>query len=361
MAFYVEFPGVRYSGSSYDQTRRRDHPETGNGGNVEQFKIFNKENLMKRVALLLLVFVFLGAAVLTAAPEKKAEKQVVLPAAVAQAVKANVPGAEIKTAEVEKEAGINLYDIEFKGDKGEIEIAEDGTVMDIAMIVGYKDVPMEVVKAIHAAAPGAAIRQLEKSEIRAELKKEGDKGRAVKLTAPKYVYEAELHKGEQSGEIQVAPDGQVVEALKWAAEKESAEENEEANEAPEGQKAPDLKILPAAVLNAFKTAYPKAVIKGTSKETEKGVTYYEVESVDGKLNRDLLYTADGKAAEIEEAVAPESLPVAVQQALTKAYPGCKILKAEAMTKGTEKMFELQIQVNNKKQGVTIDPSGKIIK
>jgi uncharacterized membrane protein YkoI len=286
---------------------------------------------------------------------------VVLPAAVAQAVKANFPGAEIKTAGMEKEAGINLYDIEFKADKGEIEIAEDGTVMDVAVIVGYKDVPREAAKAMHAAAPGAAIRKIERSEIRAEIKKEGDKGRVVKLAAPKFVFEAEVHKGEQSGEIQVAPDGTVVEALKWAAKKESAEENEEAEEAPAGQKSPDLKILPAAVLNAFKAAYPNAVIKGASKESEKGVTYYEVESVDGKLNRDLLYTVHGKAAEIEETVPPENLPAAVQQSLAKAHPGCKILKAEAMTKGTQKMFELQILVNNKTKSITIDPSGKIMK
>ncbi|MCX6561361.1 MAG: hypothetical protein NTZ26_12710, partial [Candidatus Aminicenantes bacterium] len=47
--------------------------------------------------------------------------------------------------------------------------------------------------------------------------------------------------------------------------------------------AVDLKILPPAVLKAFQAAYPKAVIKGASKEVEKGVTQYEVESVDGKL------------------------------------------------------------------------------
>jgi len=148
-------------------------------------------------------------------------------------------------------------------------------------------------------------------------------------------------------------------------EKEEKEEKGEAGEkaeAAEGkQAAPDLKILPEAVLAAFKTAYPNAVIKGTSKETEKGVTYYEVESVDGKLNRDLLYTADGKAAEIEETIAPETLPVAVQQALAKAYPGYKILKAESLTKENVKQFELSIQVKDKTMSVTIDPQGKIAK
>jgi hypothetical protein len=310
------------------------------------------------------------ALALTAAAQAKVE----LPPAVAQAVKLNCPSAEIKSVDVEKEAGITLYDIEFKARGGEIEVAEDGTVMDIATITAMKDIPKAAAVAIRKAAPGTIIKHLEKSEVRAEIKKEGEKGTIVKLASPKYVYEAELKKGEQRGEIQVAPDGQVVEGPKWhakeAEEKEEmgekkevkeAEETEEAEEAEESKPAAlDLKILPPAVLSAFKTSYPNAVIKGTSKETEKGITYYEVESVDGKLNRDLLYTADGKAVEIEEAILPESLPAAVQQALARAYPGSKILKAEALTKGDQKLFELRIQLKDKKKGVTIDPSGKII-
>ena len=122
----------------------------------------------------------------------------------------------------------------------------------------------------------------------------------------------------------------------------------------------DLKVLPPTVLDAFKKAYPKAVIRGASKETEKGVTYYEVESVDGKMNRDLLYTADGKTVEVEEAIAPGALPAAVVKTLAKTYPGYKILKAEDMLKDGQKLFELEIQVNGKKMGVTLDPAGKII-
>jgi Putative beta-lactamase-inhibitor-like, PepSY-like len=301
-----------------------------------------------------------------------AQGKVELPPAVAKALSVNCPGAEIDKLTVEKDAGIVLYDIEFKAGRGEIEVAEDGTVMDIATMVAMKDVPKPAAEAIHKAAAGATVGQVEKSEVRAEIKKDGEKGAIVKLAAPKYVYEAELVKGEVKGEIQVAPDGQVVEGPKWAkeeaeekeemAEKAEAEEKEEAEEAAEVKAAAgvDLKILPPAVLEAFQKAYPKAVIKGASKETEKGVTYYEVESLDGKMNRDLLYTADGKAVEVEEAVAPGALPPAVLQALAKAYPGYKILKAEDMTKDGQKLFELQIQVKDKKIGVTIDPSGKII-
>jgi uncharacterized membrane protein YkoI len=125
--------------------------------------------------------------------------------------------------------------------------------------------------------------------------------------------------------------------------------------------AVDLKILPPAVLKAFQAAYPKAVIKAASKETENGLTLYEVESVDGQINRDLLYTADGKATEIEETVAPENLPAPVKQTLAKEYPGAKVLKAEILTKDGIKLFELSIQAKDKTVEATIDPQGKIIK
>jgi uncharacterized membrane protein YkoI len=126
-------------------------------------------------------------------------------------------------------------------------------------------------------------------------------------------------------------------------------------------KSVDLKILPQAVLQAFKTAYPNAVITGASKEVENGVTQFEVESIDGKLNRDLIYSADGKVIELEETTAPENLPAPVKQTLAKEYPGAKVLKAEILTKDGAKLFELSIQFKDKTMGVTIDPQGKIVK
>jgi hypothetical protein len=108
------------------------------------------------------------------------------------------------------------------------------------------------------------------------------------------------------------------------------------------KKAKGKVVLPEAVLSAFKAAYPKAEIKTVSKETNKGVTYYEVESIDDKQQRDILYTADGKAVEVEEAIVPGALLPAVLQALAKAYPGYKILKAEGLVKGGQKFFELHI-------------------
>ena len=134
-----------------------------------------------------------------------------LPPAVAKAVDDNRPGAEIEKLEVEKEAGITLYDIEFKAGRGEIEVAEDGTVIDVTSIVEMKDIPEAAAAVIRRAAQSTTVKQFEKAEVRARIEQEGGKGRLVKLASPEYVYEAELAKG---GEIEVAADGKIIKAPK---------------------------------------------------------------------------------------------------------------------------------------------------
>jgi hypothetical protein len=142
-----------------------------------------------------------------------AKKRFNLPAAVAQAVEANRPGVEIEKLEIEKQDGYTLYDIEFKGDGGEIEIAQDGTVMDVVDIIQMTDVPEAAAAAIQRAARGRTIKRIEKSEVRAKIEKEGGKGRLSRLSTPEYVYEAELSKGE----VEVAADGRIIKGPKEAA------------------------------------------------------------------------------------------------------------------------------------------------
>jgi len=144
-----------------------------------------------------------------------AEPEVELPAAVVEAIEANVPGGEIDFVEVAEEAGITLYDIEFKSDRGEIEVAEDGTVIDVVTVISMEDLPEAAAEAIQEAVEGATILRLEKSEIRSEIKKEGDVGVLVKLDTPRYVFEAEIEKDGQTGEIEVDAEGNITEPLKW--------------------------------------------------------------------------------------------------------------------------------------------------
>jgi hypothetical protein len=143
-------------------------------------------------------------------------------------------------------------------------------------------------------------------------------------------------------------------------ESEAKEQGEKEEEAEVQEAKVDLSALPEAVLSAFKTAYPDAVIKGASQETEQGATYYEVESVEGTLHRDLLYAADGTAVEIEESMATTDMPTAVQETLAREYPEAKVLKSERLTKGDIVQYEMQLQVGEKTVELTIDPTGKIV-
>lgn len=134
-----------------------------------------------------------------------------LPTAVVEAIKSNCAGCSIDKATREIEHGVKIYDIEFKRGQGEIALAEDGSVIDRETVVQLKDVPAAALEAIKNGAAGGKIKQVAKGEIRAELKD----GQIIKLGTPRYVYEAELQKGDQVAEIEVTPEGRVIEAPEW--------------------------------------------------------------------------------------------------------------------------------------------------
>lgn len=121
------------------------------------------------------------------------------------------------------------------------------------------------------------------------------------------------------------------------------------------------KNVPQVVLDAFKKAYPNAVIKGSGKENEEGKTFYEIESVDGKVKRDLLYLPDGKVSEIEEQVTANDLPDAVKQSVKKEAPKGKIAKAEKVTKDGKENYELVVKQGKKSTEILLDKDGKVIK
>ena len=68
------------------------------------------------------------------------------------------------------------------------------------------------------------------------------------------------------------------------------------------------KSIPAAAAEAFKAAYPKAVVKDCSKEIDKGKVAYEFSSDEGKTHRDVSYSEDGKLIVAEETIPFETAP-----------------------------------------------------
>ena len=121
------------------------------------------------------------------------------------------------------------------------------------------------------------------------------------------------------------------------------------------------KQLPSAVVSAFQKAYPKATIKGVAEEKKDGKIYFEIESMDGKTSRDLLYQADGTISEIEEGIALTELPEAAKSAVLTKYPKGKLIKAEKVTKGSQVSYDIDVQTGKRKFEVDVDANGKFIK
>lgn len=138
-----------------------------------------------------------------------------IPETVLAVVEEIFPGAEIYFIEQAEQFGVILYDIEFKGGKGEIEVTEDGTVIDMVTVITMEELPEAAAQVIRNAAEGITIKRLERSEIRSEVKVQNEQGVIVKFETPKYVYEAEVEKDGRTGEITVDARGNIIEPLKW--------------------------------------------------------------------------------------------------------------------------------------------------
>ena len=110
--------------------------------------------------------------------------------------------------------------------------------------------------------------------------------------------------------------------------------------------------LPAAVRNALPANTDGAEIKNIVKETSKGKTVYEVETIRNGLTRDFIFSATGVVLEIEQQVTLESLPAASRSALEAKARGAKIEKVEALTKGGKVTYDAAIDRNSKKSEIT---------
>src|SRR3981189_3770486 len=73
--------------------------------------------------------------------------------------------------------------------------------------------------------------------------------------------------------------------------------------------------LPPAVEKTVAEQSAGATVKGFSKETEKGQTFYEAEMVVNGHSKDILIDATGAMVEVEEEVAMDALPADGKTAL----------------------------------------------
>src|ERR1700694_2097007 len=82
-------------------------------------------------------------------------------------------------------------------------------------------------------------------------------------------------------------------------------------------KSLQVKDLPAAVQKTVQDTLKGAEIKNISKEVEKGMTQYEVETMRNGKHRDFNVDAKGKLVVVEEEVDMASIPPAAKGAIEK--------------------------------------------
>ena len=121
------------------------------------------------------------------------------------------------------------------------------------------------------------------------------------------------------------------------------------------------KDVPKAVLAAFKSTYPNATIRGYSREKENGKVYYEIESMEGEIGRDVLYNPDGTVAEIEETIAPSDLPPAVSAAFRRLHPEAIIKKAEKISRDGQTEYEITAKEGKRRIELEFDSDGNPLK
>jgi hypothetical protein len=128
-----------------------------------------------------------------------------------------------------------------------------------------------------------------------------------------------------------------------------------------GDKKITKKDVPAAALKAFEAAFPKVKVNAYLTESEDGNTFFEFETVEGTIKRDILYTPEGTLVEVEEVLTAEGIPAEIAKAVTTEMPKAKIAGGEKTTKGTEVTYDIKVTVGKKPGKVILSADGKIIK
>ena len=97
-------------------------------------------------------------------------------------------------------------------------------------------------------------------------------------------------------------------------------------------KSLQVKDLPAAVQKTVQDTLKGGEIKNITKEVEKGVTQFEVESMLNGKHRDFNVDAKGKLIVVEEEVDIAGIPAAAKAAIEKKVAGGKLGMVETVTK-----------------------------
>jgi len=194
------------------------------------------------------------------------------------------------------------------------------------------------------------------SAVRATIEKYAGNGEIEEIElekeAGKIVYEVEVVKEGEKKEFKVSAEGTF---LGYENEEEGEEEKEEVEE---GEEEISFNALPPAVKQTAKKYFGVVSEAEVKKETEGGVTLYEIEVEKEDVEQSIEVTASGEIVESEKEVAVSSLPTEVLSAVKGKYPSARIKEASSVQKW---YYEVEISVNGKRLEVSVSPTGKIMK
>jgi len=153
-------------------------------------------------------------------PASKVPGELQAPPAAVSAIRQAFPKASIEKVKPEEEDGVKVYEAKLldNGKEMEIKVTGEGAILEIETDVAPGDLPKAVSDAVAKAAPGAKIKKARKEETLADVKR-------GKLAKAELKYEVEVAQNGKEGELEVAPDGKIVEELQWKGEEK--EENDE--------------------------------------------------------------------------------------------------------------------------------------
>jgi uncharacterized membrane protein YkoI len=126
--------------------------------------------MMSRITGLFVAFGVIGLVLAASAAQgqdkaaPKAEKIALdkVPEPIMKAVNTRFPGAKLRSVEKEVEDGKVVFDVELtqNGRKYEMDIKEDGTIIEIEKEVAVKDLPQAVTKTLKREYPKATIKEI---------------------------------------------------------------------------------------------------------------------------------------------------------------------------------------------------------
>lgn len=129
----------------------------------------------------------------------------------------------------------------------------------------------------------------------------------------------------------------------------------------EGKETPvKLDSLPAALQKAITAAVGEGTIQSIASEVEGKQTNYEVAVINGKKKLEHKFSADGMLLETEEAVAMTELPAPVRATFEKLAGNHKILEVVQVTVGEKKFYEADVEKDKGTEEIKVSLAGALI-